>query len=118
MSSEDGDGREVSQGASSEGQSSSAIDAEVAYALAHRQTVIPVRLPAGGTVGDAIQASGILERHPEIDLSQQAVGVFGEVATHHTQLHDGDRVEIYRPLLIDPKEARKQRASDHSTGRL
>ncbi|MFP4129506.1 MAG: RnfH family protein [Halorhodospira sp.] len=84
---------------------------EVAYALPDQQSLIPVTLPAGGTAEEAIRASGILERHPEIDLSRQSVGVFGQVVGLDTPLYDGDRVEIYRPLRADPKEARKRRAA-------
>ncbi|WP_274522481.1 RnfH family protein [Halorhodospira halochloris] len=91
------------------------IQVEVAYALPHQQTVLDVRLPTGSTVNDAIQASGILEHHPQIDLAEQAVGVHGQVTKPQTALRDGDRVEIYRPLLIDPKEARRQRASGQSS---
>ncbi len=84
---------------------------EVAYALPGQQTVLRVELPAGSTAGDALNASGILERHPEIDLTQQSVGVFGQIVGLDSPLHDGDRVEVYRPLQVDPKEARKRRAA-------
>ncbi|MBK1735110.1 RnfH family protein [Halorhodospira abdelmalekii] len=88
------------------------ICVEVAYALPAQQSVIAVELPAGATVADAIAASGILERHSEIDLTQQAVGVFGQIERPETPLHNGDRVEIYRPLQVDPKAARRRRAAD------
>lgn len=92
------------------------IQIEVAYAMPRQQSVIPVTLPFGSTVGEAVQASGILNRHPEIDLTQQEVGVYGQIVSSSTSLNDGDRVEIYRPLLIDPKEARRQRAAGQSSG--
>ncbi len=83
---------------------------EVAYATPQLQTVLEVQMPDGATVGDAIRASGVLERFPEIDLVQTAVGIFGERAALEATVRDGDRVEIYRPLVADPKEARRRRA--------
>ncbi|GAB2883757.1 RnfH family protein [Paraburkholderia jirisanensis] len=82
---------------------------EVCYALAGRQTLISVQLPAGASVQQAIDASGVLQRHPEIDLTKQKVGVFGRVKALDTVLADHDRVEIYRPLIVDPKLARQRR---------
>ncbi|MCC3750239.1 MAG: RnfH family protein [Halorhodospira halophila] len=87
------------------------LQIEVAYALPEQQTVLRLELPAGSRVGDALNASGLLERHPEINLTQQSVGVFGQIVGLDTPLHDGDRVEVYRPLQVDPKEARKRRAA-------
>lgn len=84
---------------------------EVVYATPARQELIEVRVPSGTTIERAIVASGILSRFPEIDLGNASVGVFGKVAGLGTQLSNGDRVEIYRPLEIDPKQARRQRAS-------
>jgi hypothetical protein len=83
---------------------------EIAYALPNDQVVVEVELPASATVGDAIRASGLLERFPEILLDRAALGVFGERATLNDPVVEGDRVEIYRPLLADPKEARRRRA--------
>ena len=88
------------------------ITAEVAYALPDEQLILSVSGAAGMTVQQAIQASGILERHPEIDLSENKVGVFGKLAKLDAPLNPGDRVEIYRPLIADPKEARKKRAAE------
>jgi len=68
-----------------------------------------VVLPAGATLIDALRASGVLERRPHIDLSRQAVGIWGRIRALDTPLKDGDRVEIYRPLQVDPKEARRRR---------
>jgi uncharacterized protein len=83
---------------------------EVAYALPTEQVVIELVLPDGATVGEAILASGMLARFPEIDLTRTAVGIFGERATLDDTLKEGERVEIYRPLLADPKETRRRRA--------
>ena len=68
-----------------------------------------IELPAGATLIDALRASGVLERHPHIDLARQAVGVWGRVCPLDAPLKEGDRVEIYRPLQVDPKEARRRR---------
>ena len=86
------------------------IEVEVAYALPERQTLLRLRVPLGTRLGEAIHLSGLLERHPEIDLTRQAVGIFSRAATLDTPLHPGDRVEIYRPLVADPKQARKRKA--------
>ena len=88
---------------------------EVAYARADRQIVIPLSVPAGATLGDAIRESGITAVFPEIDLAQQRVGVFGKLAPLDRALVDGDRVEIYRPLVGDPKEIRRQLAAEGKT---
>ncbi|HZP11985.1 MAG TPA: RnfH family protein [Nevskiaceae bacterium] len=86
------------------------IEVEVAYALPDEQVLLKVRVAAGATLRDAIDASGILRRFPQIDLARDAVGVFGKVAKLDDRLSAGDRVEIYRPLTMDPKQARRQRA--------
>src|SRR5215212_8441867 len=72
-----------------------------------------IELPAGATLIDALGASGVLERHPGIDLARQAVGIWGRVCALDTPLKEGDRVEIYRPLQVDPKEARRRRQRLH-----
>lgn len=87
------------------------IQVEVAYALPDEQIVLPVEGEPGMTVKEAIEQSGILELHPEIDLAKNKVGVFGKATKLDAVLYPGDRVEIYRPLIADPKEARKKRAS-------
>jgi len=87
------------------------IQVEVAYALPDEQIVRVVEGEPGMTVQEAIERSGILELHPEIDLSKNKVGVFGKAAKLDAVLYPGDRVEIYRPLIADPKEARKKRAA-------
>ena len=68
-----------------------------------------IDVPSGATLVDALRASGVLERHPGIDLARQAVGIWGRVCALDTPLKQGDRVEIYRPLQVDPKEARRRR---------
>jgi putative ubiquitin-RnfH superfamily antitoxin RatB of RatAB toxin-antitoxin module len=82
----------------------------VVYALEDRATEIRLALPAGSSVADALARSGLAGRHPEIDLATVAIGVYGTRVRPDTLLADGDRVEIYRPLLIDPKERRRRRA--------
>jgi hypothetical protein len=84
------------------------IRVEVVYALPRRYDAVTVELPDGATVAQALAASGVAERHPGIDLSR--VGVFGRSVSPDTTLSDGDRVEVYRPLALDPKEARRRRA--------
>lgn len=86
------------------------VTVEVVYATAEAQTVETVRLPRGATVGQAIRASGMLVRHPEIDLSRQAVGIYGTPVRTSDAVADGDRVEIYRRLQADTKEMRRRRA--------
>lgn len=86
------------------------IGVEVAYATQQRQTIATVTLPAGGTAEQAIRASGILREFPEIDLSEQEIGIFGSVCKMDKTVVNGDRVEIYRPLARDPMEARRNRA--------
>jgi hypothetical protein len=86
------------------------INVEVAYALPERQYLYQLTLPEGCTLKQAIEASGILDLRRDIDLSKNKVGVFSRPSTLDARLLDGDRVEIYRPLLVDPKELRRQRA--------
>ena len=74
---------------------------------------VDLQLPAGATLVEALQASGVLERHPGIELATAKVGVWGKLAALDTPLRDGDRVELYRPLLVDPKEARRLRYRSH-----
>jgi len=86
------------------------IEVEVAYARPDVQVVLPVRVPRGSTAEDAVRRSGLLERFPEIELSHQRLGVFGELADPARVLRAGERVEVYRPLAADPKAVRKARA--------
>ncbi|MBK5965524.1 RnfH family protein [Thiocystis minor] len=75
----------------------------IVYALAKRQIWLNVEVPEDATLREAVERSGLLAQCPEIDLDQQKVGVFGKVSALETKLADGDRVEIYRPLIADPK---------------
>jgi putative ubiquitin-RnfH superfamily antitoxin RatB of RatAB toxin-antitoxin module len=85
---------------------------EVVYALPEKQEIIKVKLPGGATARQAIEASGLIEKHPEIDLAKNKLGVFAKLTKPDAALRDNDRVEIYRPLIADPKEVRKQRAAE------
>lgn len=87
------------------------IPVEVVYALSDRQVVLALEVVADATIADVITQSGILEKFPEIDLGNNKVGVFGKLGKLTDTLHAGDRVEIYRPLIADPKQVRKQRAA-------
>lgn len=84
---------------------------EVAYATPEQQLIVVLKMDEGATVQAAILASGLLARFPDITLSTNAVGIFGKVCELNQVLKTGDRVEIYRPLVHDPKEARRQRAA-------
>lgn len=84
---------------------------EIAYATPTEQVILSQSAHPGLTVEQAIRRSGILERFPEIDLAVAKVGIFGKLAALDTELNAGDRVEIYRPLIADPKAARKKRAA-------
>ena len=88
------------------------IRVEVAYARQESQVLLTVSGPPGMTVRDAIDRSGILARFPEIDLAINKVGIYGKLTRLEQNLGDGDRVEIYRPLIADPKEVRKRRAAE------
>lgn len=85
---------------------------EVAYALPQRQLIIKLKVPENTTAQQAVLQSGILEQFPEIDLAQNKLGIFGKLVKPETVLHEHDRVEIYRPLIADPKEVRRQRAAE------
>ena len=86
------------------------IRVEVVYALPARQVVKTLALPAGTSIEAAIRASGLLEEFPEIDLTVNRTGVFGEFSGLDESLQGGERVEIYRALIADPKETRRRRA--------
>lgn len=83
---------------------------EVVYALPDRCWRVEVGLPAGACVADALAAADLPARVPGLVLDDSMLAVFGRTATPDTALHDGDRVEVLRPLLADPKEARRERA--------
>ncbi|CAK9885670.1 MAG: hypothetical protein XXXJIFNMEKO3_02076 [Candidatus Erwinia impunctatus] len=89
---------------------------EVAYALPDKQYLLTVEVQEGASVNDAIQASGLLAIRQDIDLQgKNKVGIFSRPAKLNDTLQPGDRVEIYRPLLADPKELRRQRAEKNKT---
>lgn len=88
------------------------ISVEVVYPLPQKQEIFVVKLPLGATVREAIESSGVLAKYPEIDLAKSKLGVFAKLAKPDSVLRDRDRVEIYRPLIADPKEVRKQRAAE------
>jgi putative ubiquitin-RnfH superfamily antitoxin RatB of RatAB toxin-antitoxin module len=88
------------------------IHVEVAYAKETEQALLAVEGEQGLTVQDAIERSGILKRYPEIDLGTNKVGIFGKLTKLGQTLESGDRVEIYRPLIADPKEQRRKRAAE------
>jgi putative ubiquitin-RnfH superfamily antitoxin RatB of RatAB toxin-antitoxin module len=87
------------------------IHVEVAYAKESEQALLAVEGEKGITVREAIERSGVLKRFPEIDIGVNKVGVFGKLTKLDQILETGDRVEIYRPLIADPKEQRKKRAA-------
>lgn len=86
------------------------INIEIAYATPEKQKIISLEVAENTTIETAIDRSGILELFPEIDLMRQKVGVFSKIKKLTDLVQDGDRIEIYRPLTIDPKEARRKKA--------
>ena len=88
------------------------IEVEVVFALAERQELVALAIAAGATVAEAIDQSGIAKRFPEQDLSACTLGIWGRVADSNQVLQGGDRVEIYRPLNIDPRETRRRLATE------
>jgi len=86
---------------------------EITYALPDRQELVTIDLPEGSTVMQAVEASGLLQKYPEIDPGGvNKLGVFAKLAKADSVLRDRDRVEIYRPLIADPKEVRRQKAAE------
>ena len=88
------------------------IRVEVAYAKPDVQVIIPLDVAEGATLEEAVEQSGLLSQFPEIDMNQCKVGIFGKISKKDQVLREHDRVEIYRPLIADPKEVRKQRAKE------
>lgn len=88
------------------------LDVEVAYALADKQKIVRLQVPAGTTVRQAALQSGLDRDFPGLNLAESPLGIFGKAVGKPDEqvLEEGDRVEVYRPLLADPKEVRKQRA--------
>ena len=90
---------------------------EVIYALRNRQVLLAFEVEEETTVKEAIESSGILRRFPEVDLIRMPVGIFGRATRLDARLRDGDRIEIYRPLIADPKQARHARVKRGRTTR-
>lgn len=88
------------------------ITVEVVFAKPDEQVLERLQVPADATIEAVIHESGLLARFPEIDLAVNKVGIFGKASALTASLNDGDRVEIYRPLIADPKAARKKRAAE------
>ena len=86
------------------------LEVEVAYALSHQQFLRRLKMPSGSTVRQAIVQSGVLSKFPDIDLEVLKVGVFSRTVNLDARLNSGDRVEIYRPLILSPTDARRLRA--------
>lgn len=86
------------------------LDIEIVYGLAQRQKLYSLKLEEGSSVHDALSKIDIQQDFPNVDLSTAVVGIFGKVVKRETVLRNHDRIEIYRPLIADPKEARRQRA--------
>jgi putative ubiquitin-RnfH superfamily antitoxin RatB of RatAB toxin-antitoxin module len=87
------------------------ISVRVVYALPERQSVVTVRIERGSSVLDAVRRSGLLDRYPEAARSPLSCAIFGRVIAMEESLRDGDRIEILRPLIVDPKQARRQAAA-------
>ena len=92
------------------------IEVTVVLALPDRATEIAVRLPAGAILADALERSGLAQRHPDVDIARARVGIFGKLSDRNATLADGDRVEVYRALIADPKERRLRRAAERTKG--
>ena len=90
---------------------SNSINVEVAYALPDEQSILVLQVPEGTSVIEAARQSGITGKYEGIDLDNAKFGIFGKVVAPTQVLHTGERVEIYRPLIADPKEVRKARAA-------
>lgn len=98
----------------------STIEIEVVYAAVDRQVLLKVSVPAGSTLRAGLMASGIAAQFPELDLQSCPVGIFGKVIADPDRhlLQAGERIEVYRPLLADPKEVRRLRAAKAAQARL
>jgi putative ubiquitin-RnfH superfamily antitoxin RatB of RatAB toxin-antitoxin module len=88
------------------------INVEVVYAMPDEQLLLKSEVSKGATIAEAIKLSGILDKHPEIDLEKGKFGIFGKLSKTDTVLREKDRIEIYRPLIADPKEVRRKRAEE------
>jgi putative ubiquitin-RnfH superfamily antitoxin RatB of RatAB toxin-antitoxin module len=83
----------------------------VVYATPQDEFVHPMKVEPGTTIGQAVEGSGVLARFPDINLVTQPVGIYGKKKTLDTVLRERDRIEIYRPLVADPKDSRRKRAA-------
>jgi putative ubiquitin-RnfH superfamily antitoxin RatB of RatAB toxin-antitoxin module len=88
------------------------VEVEVAYAAADGAFLRTVHLPVPANVRGAIEASGLLAACPEVDLARNRVGIWSRFASPEDAVSEGDRVEVYRPLVADPKDARRSRAAE------
>lgn len=88
------------------------INIEVAYALPEEQILLMVEVPEGTDIKGVVMRSGILELHPELDIEILELGIFGKLAKMNQIVRDKDRIEIYRPLIADPKEVRRRKAAE------
>lgn len=86
------------------------LNATVAYAEPGRELLLPVRVEAGATLRDAVLASGLLAQVPALAAAEFDLGVWGHARPSSQPVRDGDRIEVYRPLTVDPKQARRIRA--------
>ena len=93
------------------------IQIEVAYARPDNQVILECKVPKGTTLREAVELSGILEKFPDIDPSSNKMGIFGRISKSDAVLREKDRVEIYRPLIADPKKKKKKRAEKKERGR-
>jgi putative ubiquitin-RnfH superfamily antitoxin RatB of RatAB toxin-antitoxin module len=96
-------------------ESRSRIDVEVAYATPEKQRIVTLTVEDGCTVEEAIERSNIREEFPDLEVNPEAVGIFSRKVSLDQRLRNGDRVEIYRPLIADPKESRRARAKGGAT---
>jgi putative ubiquitin-RnfH superfamily antitoxin RatB of RatAB toxin-antitoxin module len=92
------------------------VQVVVSYATPCEEFIHPMRVAPGTTIGQAVEASGVLARFPEINLVTQPVGIYGKKKTLETVLRERDRIEIYRPLVADPKDSRRRRAAKKEAG--
>ncbi len=88
------------------------ISVELVYALPAQQMLVKTEVPRGTTIAETVRLSGILDKFPEIDVEKGKFGIFGKLSKTDTVLREKDRVEIYRPLIADPKEVRRKRAEE------
>jgi hypothetical protein len=92
------------------------IRVTVCYPLPGNPQLRELMLPQGTTLIDALHASGLPAQYPQLELAQCKLGIFGKIREASTVLREGDRVEVYRPLLADPKEARRRRVEKKRAG--